>query len=127
MDHETQAFLNELEKRLSVLEGGESDSNQPESAGERMRRERQERIDAKREARPETDEHRMGSPRPTSRQRKEELSRRSSTNLPGPQMSPSRPPQAPKLGGAIGIVVVDNGEFKTGNFYIDGALEAVLP
>lgn len=29
-------------------------------------------------------------------------------------------------GSTIAVVVVDNGEFKTGNFYIDGQLEAVV-
>ena len=128
MSQELENAVAEMEKRLAALEQGGSASKGPESERERMQRERQERIDAKREARPENDERRMGDPRPTSRQRKEDLSRRSSTVLPGPTMNPPKPPapQAGKLGDTIEVVVVDNGEFKTGLFYVDGALTPVV-
>lgn len=95
MSQELENAVAEMEKRLAALEQGSSASKGPESERERMQRERQERIDAKREARPENDERRMGDPRPTSRQRKEDLSRRSSTVLPGPTMNPPRAASPP--------------------------------
>lgn len=94
MNQNAEALIGALEQRIAALEQVASGHKEPETERGRMQRERQERIDAKREARPDNDERRMGDPRPTSRQRREEP-KRTSTALPGPQIPP-RPPRPPE-------------------------------
>jgi hypothetical protein len=117
----TPEQLDQLEARVAALEGKKPESGK-EGLSDRLQRERQERIQASSDARHADPDNKS---RPTSKQRRDELTRRSTT-LPGPQMNQPKKttPQATN-GNPVRVVVVDNGEFVFGNFLIEGALEAV--
>lgn len=122
---DVMALVETLQAKVEALEGGIGGSG---AEPNRYSQERESRKAERELRRYSESDGRSGNPRPTSPRRVEELKIRS-TVLPA-ATTPRPQPAAPAPGGGmdgdtVEIVVVDNGEFKTGKFYIEGALVAV--